>query len=65
MPIDLDGIRTCTSGIRAHRPYDYTTTASTPPVLNSPRRSNPAYSDARVVVISEDIRLEGHRRGVI
>ena len=68
MPIALDGIRTCTSGIRAHRAYDYTATAGTPPVTNSPRRSKPAYSDARVVVISEDLRerLEGHRvRGIL
>ena len=32
VPIALDGIRTCTSGIRAHRASDYTTTAGTPPV---------------------------------
>ena len=32
MPIALDRIRTCTSGIRAHRASDYTTTAGTPPV---------------------------------
>ena len=32
MPIALDGIRTCISGIRAHRASDCTTTAGTPPV---------------------------------
>ena len=32
MPIALDGIRTCISGIRTHRASDYTTTAGTPPV---------------------------------
>ena len=32
VPIPLDGIRTCTSGIRAHRASDYTTRAGTPRV---------------------------------
>ena len=32
MPIPLDGIRTCTSGIHAHRASDYTTRAGTPRV---------------------------------
>ena len=32
MPIALDGIRTCISGIRAHSASDCTTTAGTPPV---------------------------------
>ena len=32
VPIALDGIRTCTSGLRAHCASDYTTTAGTPPV---------------------------------
>ena len=32
VPIALDGIRTCISGIRAHRASDCTTTAGTPPV---------------------------------
>ena len=32
MPIALDGIRTCISGIHAHSASDCTTTAGTPPV---------------------------------
>ena len=32
MPIPLDRIRTCTSGMRAHRASDYTTRAGTPRV---------------------------------
>ena len=32
VPIALDGIRTCISGIRAHSASDCTTTAGTPPV---------------------------------
>ena len=32
MPIALDGIRTCISGIRAHSASDCTTTTGTPPV---------------------------------
>ena len=32
VPISLDRIRTCTSGIRAHRASDYTTRAGTPRV---------------------------------
>ena len=32
VPIALDGIRTCISGIRAHTASDCTTTAGTPPV---------------------------------
>ena len=32
VPIALDGIQTCISGIRAHRASDYTTTAGTPSV---------------------------------
>ena len=30
VPIPIDGIRTCTSGIRTHRASDYTTRAGTP-----------------------------------
>ena len=32
VPIPLDGTRTCTSGLRAHRASDYTTRAGTPRV---------------------------------
>ena len=35
VPIPLDGIRTCTSGIRAHRASDYTTRAGTPCVSSN------------------------------
>ena len=45
VPIPLDGIRTCTSGIRAHRASDYTTRAGTPRVSrNKHFRHSPASS---------------------
>ena len=45
VPIALDGIRTCTSGIRAHRASDYTTPAGTPRVSrNKHFRHSPASS---------------------
>ena len=45
-PIPLDGIRTCTPGIRAHRYSDYTTRAGTPHVSRNKhfRHSPPAPS---------------------
>ena len=45
VPIALDGMRTCTSGIRVHRASDYTTTAGPPPVSrNKPFRHSPVSS---------------------
>ena len=45
VPVPLDGIRTCTSGIRAHRASDYTTIAGTPRVSqNKHFRQSPASS---------------------
>ena len=45
VPIPLDGIRTCTSGIRAHRASDYTTGAGTPRVSrNKHLRHSPTSS---------------------
>ena len=37
VPIALDGIRTCTSGIRAHRAADYTTKVG--PALRQSKRT--------------------------
>ena len=45
MPIPLNGVRTCTSGIRAHRSSDYTTRAGTPRISrNKHFRHSPASS---------------------
>ena len=44
MLIALDGIRTCTSGIRAHRASDYTTMAGTPRVSRNKHFRHPPAS---------------------
>ena len=48
VPIPLDGIRTCTSGIRAHRAFDYTTRVRPPRVSrNKHFRHSPVSSIAK------------------
>ena len=48
VPIALDGIRTCTSGIRAHRASDYTTRVWPPRVSrNKHFRHSPVSSTAK------------------
>ena len=48
MPISLDGIRTCTSGIRAHRASDYTTRVRPPRVSrNKHLRHSPVSSTVK------------------
>ena len=64
MPIALDGIRTCISGIRAHCASDYTTTAGTPPVSrNKHFRHSPVSSIVKQSCMKHsDSYLWGPRR---
>ena len=63
MPIALDGIRTCISGIRAHSASDCTTTAGTPPVSrNKHFRHSPVSSIVKQSCMKRSNSSAGPRR---
>ena len=65
MPIALDGIRTCVSGIRAHSASNYTTTTDTPPVSrNKHFRHSPRARRQldRETIMHETLQLRSYLR---
>ena len=63
MPIALDGIRTCTSGIRAHRASNYTKRVGPPRVSrNEHFRHSPASSTAKQLCMKHSHSYAGPRR---